>query len=72
MLQVKPGVFVGRLTRQVRDRIWQRACTRTASGSAVMIESVDSEQGYAVRLWGVPAYIAEDYEGLLLVREKRS
>jgi hypothetical protein len=31
-----------------------------------MFEATDGEQGYAVRLFGVPSYGIEDHEGLLL------
>lgn len=70
MQQVGTGVFVGRLSAPVRDRIWGLACSRSGGGNVVMVETTDGEQGYSVRFWGVPDYIAEDYEGLVLIRER--
>jgi CRISPR-associated protein Cas2 len=70
MLQIGTGVFVGKLSIPVRSRLWRMACSRSGSGSVVMVERTDGEQGYTVRFWGTPRYVAEDYEGLLLVRER--
>lgn len=70
MLQVGTGVFVGKLSGPVRDRIWRRACSRSGGGSVVMIQGTDGEQGYTVRFWGVPRSVAEDFDGLTLIRER--
>lgn len=69
MIQLKAGVFVGRLPTTVRDRIWRLACSRTEGGSAVLLETADTEQGYRFRMWGVPSRVPEDFEGLILTRE---
>jgi CRISPR-associated protein Cas2 len=70
MLELAAGVFVGRLSASVRDRVWLRACAEVADGSAVLVEAADTEQGYRFRLWGVPPRVPEDFEGLMLVRER--
>jgi CRISPR-associated protein Cas2 len=69
MLELQAGVFVGRLSAIVREHLWLRACAEVADGSAVLVEMVDSEQGYRFRLWGVPRRLPEDFEGLMLVRD---
>jgi CRISPR-associated protein Cas2 len=67
-LEPKAGVFVGRVSAMVRDRLWQKACSGAKSGGCVMIYSSNTEQGYQVRTWGESARRIEDFEGLLLVR----
>ena len=71
LLEVKAGVYVGRLTASVRDQVWQRVCLEVTDGAVVMIETADTEQGYRYRLWGVPTRIPEYFDGLLLIRRLR-
>lgn len=68
MIEVKAGVFVGTVSALVRDKLWERACRESRGGSAVLIHTTNSEQGYTVQLWGEPSYYLEDFEGLWLVR----
>jgi CRISPR-associated protein Cas2 len=70
MLQVAPGVFIGRLALPVRDRIWERACAKTGYGSVYMFEANDSEQGYRVRVWCPRTYTPEDFDGITLICER--
>lgn len=68
MIEPKTGVFVGRLPAGVRDRVWDRVCRHVGEGGAILIYAADTEQGYAVRLWGEPRREIVDFEGLWLVR----
>ncbi len=67
-LEPRAGVFVGRPSAMVRDRLWERACRAVNGGAAIMIHSSDTEQGYSVRIWGEPSREVVDFEGLWLVR----
>jgi len=50
MLEPKAGVFVGRVTARVRDRLWERAAARVRDGACLMIsEEVRGEQKFSFR-----------------------
>lgn len=68
MLEPRTGVFVGQMSAMVRDRLWDHACKRTKTGSAMLIHNTDNEQGYAIRVWGDTSRLIEDYDGLTLIR----
>ena len=67
-LEPKAGVFVGRVSAMVRDRLWDKACGEARDGGCLMIHASNTEQGYAIRSWGRTARTVEDFEGLFLVR----
>ena len=67
MLEPRAGVFVGSVSAMVRDRLWERVCRRARGGAAVLIHKTDTEQGFAVKIWGGPGRVPEDFEGLTLI-----
>jgi len=67
-LEPKAGVFVGRVSAMVRERLWEKACDQSKGGGCLMIHSSDNEQGFRFRSWGEMARSVEDFEGLFLVR----
>ncbi len=67
-LEPKAGVFVGRVSAMVRDKLWEKACKQARGGGCVMIHASNTEQGYRIRTWGKTARSIEDFEGLFLVR----
>ena len=68
LLEPKAGVFVGRVSAMVRDRLWEKACGQAGEGGCVMIHASAGEQGFAIRSFGETARTIEDFEGLFLVR----
>ena len=67
-LEPKAGVFVGRVSAMVRDRLWDKARGQAREGGCVMIYSSDNEQGFRIRSYGRTARSIEEFEGLSLVR----
>ena len=67
-LEPKAGVFVGRVSAMVRDRLWEKACGQAKEGGCLMIHTSATEQGFQMRSWGRTARSIEDFEGLFLVR----
>lgn len=67
-LEPKAGVFVGRVSAMVRDRLWEKACGQAKDGGCTMIYSSDNEQGYRISSWGKTTRSVEDFDGLLLIR----
>lgn len=66
LLEVSPGVFVGKISTRVRDLMWARVLELCKDGRAIMIFGSDKEQGMAFRVhrhdWEVI-----DVEGLSLM-----
>jgi CRISPR-associated protein Cas2 len=69
-LEVLPGIFVGRPTARVRDRLWKALCDGLAlenAGYAALIQQASTEQGFTILTTGAHPYRVEDFDGLLLV-----
>ena len=68
MLEPKAGVFVGRVSAMVRDKLWEKVCDSTRGGAGMLIHNADTEQVFAVQLVGAGARTIVDMEGLYLVQ----
>ena len=68
LLEPKAGVFVGRVSAMVRDRLWEKACRKAGEGGCLLIHTSATEQGFKIRSWGQTGRLIEDFEGLFLVR----
>ncbi len=68
MIEPRTGLFVGRLSAMVRDRLWELAVSRKGTGAAMLIHSADNEQGFAIRTHGDTSRTVVDLEGLQLIR----
>ncbi|MBS2545343.1 type I-E CRISPR-associated endoribonuclease Cas2 [Catenulispora sp. NL8] len=67
MVEVAAGVFVGRVSRRVRDRIWPLVADRIGTGQAIMIENANNEQRWAIRTAGRDRWTPTDFDGLILM-----
>jgi CRISPR-associated protein Cas2 len=67
-LEPKAGVFVGRVSALVRDKLWEKACKNAKDGGCLMIHTTNNEQGFQMKSWGRTARVLEDFDGLSLVR----
>lgn len=77
MIQPRAGVFVGTVSALVRDKLWERVVrslqdakprkSRRQRG-AMMIYTTNTEQGFAIRVFGETDRWIKDFEGLLLVK----
>ncbi len=68
MLELSPGVFVGRVSGMVRDKLWEMVCARMKEGAGLLVHSADTEQGFAIRFWGGTRRSVVDFDGLALIR----
>ena len=69
LLEVHAGVFVGRVSAMVREKLWTLACNRLREGAGLMVYSTDNEQGFSMRSCGTTSRTIRDFEGLLLVSQ---
>lgn len=77
LIEPRTGVFVGRVSALVRDRLWEKVVAAAAPGKAaaskrkpgaLLIYRARTEQGFAVRSFGDPSREMVEMEGLVLVR----
>jgi CRISPR-associated protein Cas2 len=68
MIQPRAGVFVGKVSATVRDRLWEKIEKASRGASGIMLYSSNTEQGFAVRSFGDPSRELVDFEGIILAR----
>ncbi len=68
MIELHAGVFVGKISALVRDKLWEEVCGKLSGGAGMLVYSAANEQGFSIRFWGLPSRIIEDFDGLILVR----
>lgn len=70
MIEVLPGVYVGRPTARIREYLWDElvdALSGEVKPYAALITQADTEQGYLARTVGDFRYELVDFDGLQLV-----
>jgi CRISPR-associated protein Cas2 len=79
LIQPRTGVFVGKVSALVRDKLWDRVVRSLASlkprksgrtAGAVMVYTTNNEQGFAIRVTGETDLEIADFEGLLLAKSQ--
>lgn len=71
-VELRSGVFVGRVTAQVRDLVWENICEKIGSGGGFMVYTTNTEQGYDIRSWGTTNTNIRNWEGLKLIQRELS
>jgi len=66
LLEVNVGVFVGRVSARVRDRLWSRVVDHVRDGRATMVFGAATEQGLDFRIAN-SEWIPVDFDGLKLI-----
>jgi CRISPR-associated protein Cas2 len=66
MIEPRTGVFVGRVSSIVRDKLWQKAAGGAKGGAGILIYTSQTEQGFSARSFGDTTRALLDWEGLLL------
>lgn len=67
LLEVAPGVFVGRVSSRVRDELWTITREGLDGGTALMVLAARNEQGFEVRNAG-HRWTPVDLDGLIALR----
>lgn len=67
LMEVAPGVFVGRVNSRVRDELWGIVVDMIGTGRALMVFSARNEQGLEIRNHG-HAWDPVDFDGVTLMR----
>ena len=72
MIEPRTGVFVGKVSALVRDRLWDKARAGAKSGAGMLLYSSPTEQGFIAQSFGETARDLVDWEGLTLVFTPRA
>lgn len=67
LLEIRAGVYVGRYSARVRQRIWSQVEAAVGEGDAVMCWSAPTDQGYDFATVGQNRRRPVDFDGLKLV-----
>ena len=67
LLEVRAGVYVGKVSRRIREMIWDNVAKGIEEGNAVMVWSTNTESGYDVMTLGKNRRIPVEMDGMTLV-----
>ena len=68
LLEVRAGVYVGDVSKKVREMIWYQVNELAESGNVVMAWATNTESGFDFVTYGKNRRIPIEMEGLRLVR----
>lgn len=68
LLEIRAGVYVGDVSRRVREMIWEQANALVEEGNVAMAWASRHESGFEFQTCGKNRRVPVDYEGLRLVR----
>lgn len=67
LLEVRAGVYIGDVSRRVREMIWQHCEKLLEDGSVVMAWATNTESGYDFQTMGNNRREPVEFDGLRLV-----
>ena len=67
LLEIRAGVYVGKVSRRVREMIWRTLVDGIGDGNAVMVWSTNTESGFDFLTLGVSRRIPLEFDGVKLV-----
>lgn len=67
-IEIDIGVYVGKVSARVREKVWSRVCDNIKAGKAIMVYSTNSEQGFAI-LTHNTEWTPVDCEGIWLMQK---
>lgn len=67
MVEIRAGVYVGDLSRRVRELLWQNVFDGLEGGDACMVWATCTESGYDVQTLGTNRRVPVDLDGFKLM-----
>ena len=67
LLEVRAGVYVGKVSRRVRELIWDQIEMGIEDGNAVMVWTTNTESGFDFMTLGKNRRIPKEMDGVKLV-----
>ena len=68
LLEVRAGVYIGNVSRRIREMIWDQVNDLAESGNVVMCWSTNTESGFDFITYGENRREPVELDGLRLVR----
>ena len=67
LLEVRAGVYIGDVSRRVREMLWEQLSAGCAGGNVVVAWASNHESGYEFQTLGPNRRLPVDFDGLRLV-----
>lgn len=67
LLEIRAGVYVGDVSRRIREMIWNQIVNLADDGNVAMAWAAPNESGFDFQTYGKNRRIPIDYDGLRLV-----
>lgn len=67
LLEIRAGVYIGKLSRRIREMIWSTVEQGLGEGNAIMAWSTNTESGYDFLTLGANRRIPTELDGIKLV-----
>jgi CRISPR-associated protein Cas2 len=67
LLEIRAGVYVGDVSRRIREMIWDQVIALAEDGNVAMAWSTPNESGFDFQTFGKYRRVPIDYDGLRLV-----
>lgn len=68
LLEVRAGVYVGDVSRRVREMIWHHISELAEEGNVIMAWATNTESGFDFITYGKNRRFPVDFDGLRLVK----
>jgi CRISPR-associated protein Cas2 len=70
LIEIKAGVYIGKISQSVRELLWNLITGAGLDGGAIMAFPSDNEQGFSFVSYGEMQREVVDYDGISLLRYK--
>ena len=70
LLEIRAGIYVGNVSRRIREMIWGQVNALAEDGNVVMAWGTNTESGFDFITYGKNRRVPIDFEGLRLVSFK--
>ena len=68
LLEIRAGVYVGDVSRRIREMVWQQVDALAEDGNVVMAWATNTESGFDFVTYGKNRRMPVDLDGLRLVK----
>ena len=67
LLEIRAGVYVGEVSKRIREMIWEQVTILAESGNVAMAWATNTESGFDFQTFGENRRVPIDYDGIRLV-----
>lgn len=68
LLEIRAGVYVGDVSKRIREMIWEQVSALAEDGNVAMAWASNHESGFEFQTYGANRREPVEYDGLQLVR----